>query len=51
MSWMQVPYGFQLSGENLPPFGCALTDNTTEPLNRRSVSFIYVTLQSVLIPT
>ncbi|KAI0719336.1 hypothetical protein C8T65DRAFT_736674 [Cerioporus squamosus] len=30
-----VPYGYQLSGENFPPFGCMEMDDTTEALNFR----------------
>ncbi len=35
MIMMQVNYGYQYSGERFPPFGCAVTDNTTAALRLR----------------
>ncbi len=37
---VQVQYGYQLSGENDPPFGCIETDNVTP-----AISFKFVCLR------
>ncbi|TFK80705.1 hypothetical protein K466DRAFT_605107 [Polyporus arcularius HHB13444] len=38
-----VPYGYQLSGENFPPFGCLRTDNIPAALIPKSGSFNLIT--------
>ncbi len=40
---MQVPYGYQVSGENFPPFGCLVTENITGALDLRCSSFSLIT--------
>ncbi len=39
MGIIQVPYGYQYSGENLPPFGCLTTANISVALDLRFASF------------
>ncbi|TFK79248.1 hypothetical protein K466DRAFT_505861, partial [Polyporus arcularius HHB13444] len=49
-----VDYGYQYSGENFPPFGCVVTDNTTAALDLRGLhclmSFSVVVCLSKQIP-
>lgn len=39
-SWIQVRLAYNLSGENLPPFGCLATTTTTEAFGMRYVGFL-----------
>ncbi len=40
---MQVWYGYQISGENFPPFGCRQAVNITAALDLKSASFTLIT--------
>ncbi|TFK78246.1 hypothetical protein K466DRAFT_507600, partial [Polyporus arcularius HHB13444] len=44
-----VDYGYQYSGENFPPFGCLVTDNTTAALQLRFGLFITIISRVPLI--
>ncbi|KAI0697813.1 hypothetical protein C8T65DRAFT_743017 [Cerioporus squamosus] len=44
-----VEYGYHVSGENLPPFGCREIDNTTAALDLRFDLLVFIVYQLVLI--